>query len=119
MVLTGFGDGTAELVRVLNKIDSEAGAAQKKELQVVVLEHTQASEVRSTLQELIAPKVSQPGMRGPQGNVSSTTRITVDTRTNSLLIQARAQDMASIKEMIARLDVPTKQDVDGRNGSDE
>ncbi|MEO2236894.1 MAG: secretin N-terminal domain-containing protein, partial [Candidatus Poseidoniia archaeon] len=119
MVITAFGDFAADLARTLKEIDALAGAQHKVSLEVIMLEHTQAGDVRARLQELLAPPASSPGMRGSQGHVSSTTKITVDPRTNSLLIQARDLDMPDIKEMIARLDIPTRQDVvDGEDSDD-
>ena len=118
MVLTGFGSNVAALARMLKIVD-EASKIEEvlPEFEVVPLEYTSADEVAPLIEELLeaSRRALQGGGRGavqPQQGATgqiqrgqTEAKIMVDQRSNSLLVMAMPDDIPTIKELIARLDV--------------
>lgn len=91
LVLAGapgeLADAKAMITRLDVQVASDAGAVSYV---VIALKHATASEVREALREL---------------GQTSTSRISVDGRTNSLLVEASPASLARIQDLVARLDL--------------
>lgn len=117
-------DSMMERVRdLVNKLDTPT-PYEANNLNVYELLNAKAEEVEKALSSLVgtAPRQAGPGGRGGGGGeggggaVSSEVQpfekkvaITLYEQTNALLILASPQDYKLIKEIIAALDVPTRQ----------
>lgn len=118
LILQGFGSQIAALARMMYLVDeaSQPLDVPLPEFEVVPLEYASAQEIASTIEELLDASLraaqsiqrAQPQVQGataPIQQQGSETKILVDSRTNSLLVMAMADQMPRIKELIARLDV--------------
>lgn len=98
---------------------SGTGGVEKKNdtsTEVIPLKHTRASSLSATISPLLA---ADDGGRGGFGGanpfggsprLSGGTKITVDDRTNSLIVIADEKTMKLIKELVEKLDVAVKDD---------
>ena len=90
LVLAGAPGELADAKAMVARLDVEvAPAAGTVSYVVIALEHAAASEVREALHGL--------------GQTASS-RISVDGRTNSLLVEAAPESLARIQDLVARLD---------------
>ena len=114
MVLVGFGSNVVAMANMLRIIDDASKVDIPEPIfDKVKLEYADASEVQPIIEELLeaANQTSrnQAAAAGPQGarpgQNNGEAKLTVDARTNSLLITALPEDMPRIKELIAQLDV--------------
>jgi type II secretory pathway component GspD/PulD (secretin) len=92
LVLAGSAEELADAQAIVARLDvavvRDAGTASYV---LIPLEHAAASEVRDALDGL---------------GQSASSRISVDARTNSLLVEAAPESLARIQDLVARLDVP-------------
>jgi len=118
IILTGFGNQVASLTQMLMLIN-EVSAPEPPvlpEFEVIKLEYASADELADTLEELLEASRRAANAAGnrtqqaqgatgalQQGTVE--TKIMVQPRTNSLLVMAMPDDMPSIMELVARLDI--------------
>ncbi len=113
MVLVGFGSNVVAMANMLNIIDEASKVTIPEPVfDKVTLEYASADEVQPIIEELLeaANQTRTQQAQGAQGqlpgrNNAGEAKITVDARTNSLLITALPDDMPRIKELIAQLDV--------------
>jgi len=72
----------------------------------VALKHAKASELVGILNEVTKTATAGGGAQGGAGGAASQTlNIQADEATNSLVINANAQEFRTIQDVIARLDV--------------
>ena len=117
VVLTGFGTNVVSLARMLTIVDNASKVEPVvPQFEVIPLEYAAADEIASTIEELLeaSRRAAQSNARGAQPAQGATgqlqrgqteAKIMVNPRTNSLLVMAMPEDMPSIKDLIARLDV--------------
>lgn len=114
MVLVGFGSNVVAMANMLHIIDEASKVTVPDPVfDKVTLEYASADEVQPIIEELLEAANqtrTQQQAQGAQGalpgrNNGGEAKITVDSRTNSLLITALPDDMPRIKELIAQLDV--------------
>jgi general secretion pathway protein D len=117
VVLVGFGSNVVSLARMLTIVDTASKVEPVvPQFEVIPLEYAAADEIASTIEELLeaSRRAAQSNARGqqPAQGVSgqlqrgqTEAKILVNPRTNSLLVMAMPEDMPSIKDLIARLDV--------------
>lgn len=114
MVLVGFGSNVVAMANMLSIIDEASKVTIPEPVfDKVTLEYASADEVQPIIEELLEAANqtrTQQQAQGAQGalpgrNNGGEAKITVDARTNSLLITALPDDMPRIKELIAQLDV--------------
>ena len=99
MVLVGFGDTIRDLVDTLLTVDARSaaeGAAANRLNEVIRLENSRATELAGLLQRALGLSLEQPQASDP--------KILSDERSNSLIVSATAERLASIKALIAALD---------------
>ncbi len=83
--------------------------AEKIVTEVYQLKHSNASDLSSTIAPLLSTD-DDPRRFGGSPRLTGKTRITVDQRTNTLIVIADESTQKMIKELIARLDVEVKDD---------
>jgi general secretion pathway protein D len=116
VVLTGFASTVASHARILRLVDEEAAKdiGVQPLFEVIRLEFAAAEDLADILEQLLeASKRQQQQQRqanaqGATGQIQTAggeTKILTYPRTNSLLVMALPDDMVSIKELVARLDV--------------
>ncbi|HIF40994.1 MAG TPA: hypothetical protein EYQ74_07840 [Planctomycetes bacterium] len=117
VVLMGFGSNVVSLARMLTIVDNASKVDPiVPQFEVIPLEYAAADEIASTIEELLeaSRRAAQSNARGQQPAQGATgqlqrgqteAKIMVNPRTNSLLVMAMPEDMPSIKDLIARLDV--------------
>jgi general secretion pathway protein D len=117
VVLMGFGTNVVSIARMLTIVDNASKVEPVvPQFEVIPLEYAAADEIASTIEELLeaSRRAAQSNARGAQPAQGATgqlqrgqteAKIMVNPRTNSLLVMAMPEDMPSIKDLIARLDV--------------
>ena len=113
MVIVGFGSQLAAMAQMLREIDAASAPATDVDgetFEVIHLEKATAEDLALTITQLIdsAAQVGGPAgvQGGPQGvrMLQARPRVFADKRTNSLLISGKPDEIANIKELVARLD---------------
>jgi type II secretory pathway component GspD/PulD (secretin) len=102
MVLVGFGDSVASMVRALKTIDKAAqieGAAHTVAVEVVRLEHADARSLSQIVRVVYGVNEETPA---PYGEALA---ITADPRTNSLVVRGAADQVERVLALVAALDV--------------
>ena len=116
LIITGFGSKIASVVKLLQVIDKENAAADPVSpvFDIIPMEFASADDIAALMEELLEARnaaITAAVTDGRTPNQPATTsrppetKVLVQARTNSLLIVAMPDEMPSIKEMIARLDV--------------
>ena len=115
LILTGFGSKIASVVHLLEVIDEADGLDLSVQpiFDIVPMEFASASDIADLLDQLLEAQraaiqaTAGGGASGQPGAARNQpeTKVLVQDRTNSLLIMAMPEEMPTIKEMIARLDV--------------
>lgn len=116
VVLRGFASQVVSLARILRLVDDLAGqdTGVTPQFDVIPLEFAAAEDLSDILEQLLearkreAQTQRQANPQGATGQISGgggESKILTYPRTNSLLVMALPEDMAAIKELVARLDV--------------
>lgn len=116
LVVTDYATNIDRLAKIVTALD----VPDKTTItDIIKLEHASAKDMAMELQQALrSPQAGAGGVAMPQpqpGGAYSLGRgyqIVADERTNSLIVAARAGEMATIKELARRLDIPS------RRGSD-
>jgi general secretion pathway protein D len=115
LILTGFGSSVYELAQLLYLID-ESSAIEEPTPPVfdrIPLQFAVAEDVQKIVDELLqaSQQITEEALRAAEGQAqaprprqTTTAKILIEARTNSLVIMAMPDDMPSIKDLIARLD---------------
>ena len=116
VVLRGFAPQVVSIARILRLVDDLAGqdTGVTPQFDVINLEFAAAEDLSDILEQLLearkreAQTQRQANPQGATGQISGgggESKILTYPRTNSLLVMALPEDMAAIKELVARLDV--------------
>ncbi|MBI5433628.1 MAG: hypothetical protein HZA52_12430, partial [Planctomycetes bacterium] len=117
VILTGSGSQVAMYARVLKLVDDETAKEAKvaPAFEIIPIEFASGTDMAEMLDELLEAQKraaqaqrAQGGAQGATGQLAGTgqeSKIIVDKRTNSLIVMAMPDDLRSIKELVARLDV--------------
>ena len=116
VVLRGFAPQVVSIARILKLVDDLAGqdTGITPQFDVIPLEFAAAEDLSDILEQLLearkreAQTQRQANPQGATGQISGgggESKILTYPRTNSLLVMALPEDMAAIKELVARLDV--------------
>ncbi|MAG34445.1 MAG: type II secretion system protein GspD [Deltaproteobacteria bacterium] len=127
IIVTDSESNIRRLLSILDAIDVES---YRQELAVITIEHADASTLGEQLSEIYGAEVStaaggataaqrrsrarrrtssaanQAADTGASGTVGPTVRILTDERTNSLLVLASRQQLADIRGLVRKLDIP-------------
>ncbi|MCA7961210.1 type II secretion system secretin GspD [Burkholderia multivorans] len=98
IVVTDYADNVRRIAQIISGIDSAAGA----QVQVVTLRNANAIDLAAQMQKMLDP--------GAIGNSDATLKVsvTVDPRTNSLLLRAsNGSRLAAAKRLALQLDAPS------------
>jgi general secretion pathway protein D len=104
-------DSAANLDRLTRMIAELDVASSRRRTAIIPLKHAAASEIAETVQQVLEERPSPPGQPPPgqrplpPGQIRAF-KITPDDRTNTLIVNAAAEQMAQIKSLVERLDVP-------------
>lgn len=101
VIVTGRGQNVARLAEVIRSIDQP----DNKDFELIGLKYSVASQLAQTLRDLLGSTAVGPeGVQLPQQ-----VRISVDERTNSILVAGDKSDREKVRSVIARLDIPRTQ----------
>ncbi|MEZ6106210.1 MAG: secretin N-terminal domain-containing protein [Pirellulaceae bacterium] len=92
--MIGWGDAVATLTELVHRLDVPTNPTVQFE--VFPLRHASADEVAQTLEDFFSDR----------GGLGPNPKITVDQRTNSVVVHAAGRDLNEVRTLIARLDVP-------------
>lgn len=101
ILITGEDVQRQRMKSLINRLDKPR--AQTGNVRVVPLEYAEAKSVAETLTKVMA-NLSKLGPGGKQENVAAAT-VEADEDTNSLLITASGDDLDSLLDVVARLDI--------------
>jgi general secretion pathway protein D len=116
VILQGFASTVASLARILRLVDEESArdTGVSPLFEVIPLQYAAAEDLSDILEQLLEAQQRNIQQRrnqqaqGATGQIQAgggETKILTDPRTNSLLVMALPEDMNSIKQLVARLDV--------------
>ena len=100
VIVTGRGQNVQRLAEVIRQID----VPNNQDFELVALRYSVASQLANTLRGLMASGKTPDG-----GAVPQRVYISVDERTNSLLVSGDKADRERMRAMIQRLDIPRTQ----------
>lgn len=101
VIVTGRGQNVSRLAEVIRSIDQP----DNKDFELIGLKFSVASQLAQTLRDLLGSTAVGPeGVQLPQQ-----VRISVDERTNSILVAGDKSDRERVRNVIARLDIPRTQ----------
>lgn len=129
IIVTDSESNIRRLLQILDAIDVESF---RQELAVIKIEHADAATLGEQLSEIYGAEISAqaggatagqrrararqaaaagqvvPGAAGGAGAIGPTVSILPDERTNSLLVMASRQQLADIRGLIEKLDIPVR-----------
>lgn len=101
VIVTGRGQNVSRLAEVIRSIDQP----DNKDFELINLKFSVATQLAQTLRDLLGSTAVGPeGVQLPQQ-----VRISVDERTNSILVAGDKSDRERVRSVIARLDIPRTQ----------
>lgn len=106
LLLIGWGETVTSVLELIEKLDQPV--PPDVQFQIFRLKHADVTQARTTVTEFFtsraAPATGAAATTGP--GLSPRIQVTIDTRTNSLIVQAPPRDMQEVAELIKQLDVP-------------
>ena len=100
MLLVGWGHSMQAMKELIETLDQPV-TAENNTLRVIRLQHASAQYVQTVLRGTFPP------LTGGLGNAfAPRVNLFVDSRTNSLIVQAGPNDMQEIERLVKELDVP-------------
>ncbi|TXH69368.1 MAG: type II secretion system protein GspD [Thiothrix sp.] len=101
VIVTGRGQNVARLAEVISSIDQP----NNNDFELVGLKYSVASQLAQTLKDLLGNSAVGPeGVQLPQQ-----VKVSVDERTNSIVVAGDKQDRERVRKIIQRLDIPRTQ----------
>ena len=105
LIISASRENVELIVGLLQKIDVEPVVAEGV-VQTFTLEFADAQRAASMLRALVQQGLYRPGAGGPRGDTQrEAMAITVDSRSNTLVVSASPENLAVIKEVIRQIDV--------------
>jgi len=115
LILTGFGSSVYELAQLLSLIDASSAIVEPTPpvFDRIPLQFAVATDVQKIVEELLqaSQQIQEEALRAAEGQAqaprprqTTTAKILIEARTNSLVIMAMTEDMPRIKDLVARLD---------------
>ncbi len=112
LMLLGDKKFIADVKGIVARIDEKADL-NRIGVHVYYLEHAEAEGLAETLNRILTgnkqPAKSKKGQQSTPREVFGEISITADTPTNSLIVNATAEDYEGVKGLIAQLDIKRKQ----------
>lgn len=107
LLIIGWGESVKSVRQLIEKLDQPVPA--DAQFQVFRLKHADVSQARTTVQDFFTSRTTPGGGTGNTANqgLSPKVQVTVDIRTNSLIVQAAPRDMAEAARLIEELDAPS------------
>jgi general secretion pathway protein D len=119
LIIIDSGRNIDKIMRLIEEFDSPRGTA---EVEIIPIKHSTASAIADLLLKIYdtagkaKPKTTSRRSRGKKGSepaevaglegAESISKIIPDDRTNSLIVIATSGELSSLRELIAKLDVP-------------
>lgn len=104
LIITETASNLSRLMKIINELDTET---YTEKIELIPLKHASADDVAKILTQVYQQRASPRGRKGgapqPGGEVS---KIIPELRTNSLIIVGAESDIASMKALIEKIDVP-------------
>jgi general secretion pathway protein D len=110
LIIVGTEDAYLRLLELLKRIDIKPSEAGK--VRVLPLQHANAEELANTLTQMLTSATAKgaPGETGAgKGMFEGDVKVTADKPTNSLIITSSGRDYATLRLVIAELDMPRRQ----------
>ena len=103
LVITDYADNLQRLAQIIATRDTPAAG----DVEVIPLRYAVAADIQPLLQRLTDSGSPAAGVPGAQNLGTAAPSILVDTRSNSLIVRsANPSKMASVRSLIAKLDLP-------------
>jgi general secretion pathway protein D len=103
ILITDTSSNIHHVAKIIKRLDVEGS---KEQVTVVALEFASAEVLSEQITEIMQKsKAASKANRSGSSEIKTDTRIVPDTRTNSLIVVANAQDTAAIERVAAGLDV--------------
>lgn len=96
LLIVGQQESVDRMIELAERFDVEV--PPESQFEVFRLRHASAVNAQTVLQGVFGQDM---------GGLSPRVRVTVDTRANSLVVQAAPRDMAEVAALLARVDTPT------------
>ncbi|MFO1497710.1 MAG: secretin N-terminal domain-containing protein [Verrucomicrobiota bacterium] len=104
LIISASRENLELIANLLQKIDVEPAVAEGV-VQTFTLEFADAQRVANMLRSLVQQGLYRPGTGGPRGDTQrEAMAITVDARSNTLVVSASPENLGVIKEVIRHID---------------
>lgn len=112
LIIVGTEDSYAKLLQMLKRLDAQPDESGKA--RVVALQHAKAEDLANVLTQMLQGAKKEGAAAGPAAQASrdmfeGEVKITADKATNSLVILSSTRDYATIRLVVAELDMPRRQ----------
>jgi general secretion pathway protein D len=113
LIIVGTDDSYGKLLQMLKRLD--AAPEDSGRVRVVTLQHAKAEDLANVLTQMLQGQKKEGG--APQGGGAQAKtdmfegdiRVTADKATNSIIITSSARDYATLRLVVADLDMPRRQ----------
>ena len=99
LLLIGWGEAVTAAKKLIARLDRPV--TPESQMRVFALKHASANSLSQTIEQFLSGR----------GGLGPDVRITANTRTNSLIVNAAPRDMQEVVELIQRLDVESSASV--------
>jgi len=111
LIILGTDDSYAKLLQMLKRLD--AAPDDSGRVRVVALQHAKAEDLANVLTQMLQAQKKE-GAAAAAGQAKTDMfegdiRVTADKATNSIIITSSARDYASVRLVVAQLDMPRRQ----------
>jgi general secretion pathway protein D len=112
LIIVGTEDSYTKLLQMLKRLDAQP--AEAGHARVVNLQHAKAEELANILTQMVQGAKKEGAAAGPAGQANRETfegevKLTSDKATNSIVIMSSGRDYATLRLLIADLDMPRRQ----------
>lgn len=109
LMLLGDESFITQAKNIVRQLDERADLTRAG-VHVYYLEHAEAEELSETLNKILSgASKTAAGKKAASGKLFSNVSITADKPTNTLIVNATAEDYDGVKELIGQLDIKRKQ----------
>jgi len=107
LIVTATAEQFETIEKLIQSIQTDAAKDQTVVRKLFALKHAKAAELATTLQQIVQTDIAHAQRKGATRTRRGDVQVSVDKRTNSILVTAPADTMATIEELMPSLDAAT------------
>ena len=108
MILVGIGDAMVTMIETLKMVDSLVAEESRRSLETLDIIAVTQRDAEALAALINSTNVQRAAPQQPHQRSSGHAIIVADPHTNSLLVKGTAAELDRMRDLVARLDAPTK-----------